>query len=261
MTIFKHELRRGRVPLIIWSAAVSLMMALCICIYPDMAQQMEDVSAIFSQMGSLSSAFGMDKLNYGEFIGFFGIECGNILGLGGALFAALMGTGALAKEEGGHTAEFLLTHPISRVRVVAEKLGALAVQLVLFNMVVIAVTALSVAAIGEDAPFKTFALLFLAHFLLQLEVAAITFGISALLSRNNPGVGLGLAAVFYFLNLAANLAGSVEFLKFLTPFSYTESADIISAGALPGEYLAVGGAFTLLGVAAAFVVYSRKDIS
>ncbi|MER2128192.1 ABC transporter permease subunit [Solibacillus sp.] len=37
-----------------------------------------------------------------------------MLGLGGGFFAALLGISALADEEKNRTAEFLLTHPISR---------------------------------------------------------------------------------------------------------------------------------------------------
>ena len=90
MTIFKHELRQGRVSLIIWTAAISFMLGICVIIYPEMSAQMEDVSAMFADMGSFSQAFGMDRINFGEFIGFFGVECGNVLGLGGAFFAALL---------------------------------------------------------------------------------------------------------------------------------------------------------------------------
>ncbi len=43
--------------------------------------------------------------------------------------AALTGVLALCKEERGRTAEFLLTHPISRTRVVVEKWLAVTVQL------------------------------------------------------------------------------------------------------------------------------------
>ena len=99
MTIVKHELRRGKTALIIWTAAISFMLALCVMIYPEMSTQMGDISALFADMGSFSAAFGMDRINVGEFIGFFGVECGNVLGLGGAFFAALIGISALAKEE------------------------------------------------------------------------------------------------------------------------------------------------------------------
>ena len=261
MTVFKHELRQGRVSLIIWTAAISFMLGICVVIYPEMSDQMEDVSAMFADMGSFSQAFGMDRINFGEFLGFFGVECGNVMGLGGAFFAALLGISALAKEEKEHTAEFLLTHPVSRTRVITEKLSAVIAQIVILNLAVIAVTALSVLIIGEEADIKIFALLFLSFFLMQLEVAAVTFGISAFLRRGSLGIGLGLAAVFYFMNIVANLIDETKFLKYITPFGYTESADIIADGALNGGYLAVGMALAAIGVILAFWKYGRKDIS
>lgn len=260
MTVFKHELRQGRVSLIIWTAAISFMLGICVVIYPEMSDQMEDVSAMFADMGSFSQAFGMDRINFGEFIGFFGVECGNVLGLGGAFFAALLGISALAKEEKEHTAEFLLTHPVSRTRVITEKLCAVIAQIVILNLAVIAVTALSVLIIGEEADIKTLAMLFSAFFLMQLEVAAVTFGISAFLRRGSLGIGLGLAAVFYFMNIVANLIDETKFLKYITPFGYTESADIIADGALNGGYLAVGMALAAIGVILAFWKYGKKDI-
>ena len=114
MTIIRHELKQGRMTFIIWTCVIAFMLAVCILIYPEMGTQMEDVGSMFSEMGSFSAAFGMDRLNFGEFLGFFGVECGNILGLGGAFFAALSGISILAKEEKEQTAEFLLTHPVSR---------------------------------------------------------------------------------------------------------------------------------------------------
>lgn len=261
MTVFKHELRQGRSALIIWTAAISFMLGVCIVIYPEMSTQMGDISAMFADMGSFSQAFGMDRINFGEFIGFFGVECGNVLGLGGAFFAALLGISALAKEEKEHTAEFLLTHPVSRTRVITEKLCAVIAQIVILNLAVIAVTALSVLIIGEEADIKTLAMLFSAFFLMQLEVAAVTFGISAFLRRGSLGIGLGLAAVFYFMNIVANLIDETKFLKYITPFGYTESADIIADGALNGGYLAVGMALAAIGVILAFWKYGRKDIS
>lgn len=261
MTIFKHELKRGRNSLIIWSAAISFMLALCVFIYPEMSTQMGDISAMFADMGSFSQAFGMDQINFGEFIGFFGVECGNVLGLGGAFFAALIGISALAKEEKEHTAEFLLTHPVSRKKIITEKLCAVFAQIVLLNAAVVVITELSVLAIGEEVPVKTLMLLFLAYFLMQLEIAAVTFGISAFLRRGSLGIGLGLAAFFYFLNIVSNLTEDAEFLKYVTPFGYTDGAAIIADGAIKCEYLAVGAVFAAVGVALAFWKYGKKDIA
>lgn len=260
MTVFFHELKRGRISLLIWSAAIAFMLAICVIIYPEMKSQMGDISAMFADMGSFSEAFGMDKINFGSFTGFFGVECGNVLGLGGAFFAAIIGISALSKEEKEHTAEFLLTHPVSRTAVIAQKLFAVFAQITILNIAVAAITAVSIVAIGEDADVKTVFLLFLSYFILQIEITAITFGISAFIKGNGLGIGLGIAVVFYFLNIIANLTENTEFLKYLTPFGYTEGSDIISSGKIEIKYLSVGLLFTALGITAAFIKYRKKDI-
>ncbi|MDE6839811.1 MAG: ABC transporter permease, partial [Oscillospiraceae bacterium] len=117
MTIFHKELRSGGVSLLVWSAVIGGLMAVCVGMYPSFAGSMGDVSDLFAGMGDFSAAFGLDKLQFGTILGFYGTECGNILGLGGAFYAALTAMGLLAGKEGGHTAEFLLPHPVSRLRV------------------------------------------------------------------------------------------------------------------------------------------------
>ena len=142
-------MKQGRNALIIWTAVIAGMLGICILIYPEMKSQMDEISGMFSEMGGFSAAFGMDKINFGEFLGFFGVECGNVLGLGGAFFAALLGILSLAKEEKEQTAEFLLTHPISRKTVLAQKFGAMILQIVILNMAAVAVVVLSTAMVGE----------------------------------------------------------------------------------------------------------------
>lgn len=261
MTIVKHELRRGKLSLLIWSASIAFMLGICVLFFPEMENQMEQVSSVFADMGNFSAAFGMDRLNFGEFLGFFCVECGNILGIGGAMYAALLGITALSGEEKEHTAEYLLTHPVSRAQVITGKLLAVVVQITALNLINAAVTALMVMVIGETPDTKTLALLFLAYYLLQLNIAAITFGISAFLRRGSLGIGLGLALGFYFVNIIANLTEDAKVLKYITPFSYTEGADIVAEKALELPYLAAGLAMAVIGIAAAYYQYSRKDIS
>lgn len=260
MTIFKHELRQGRGPLIIWTAVIAFMLGICVLIYPEMSKQLDGIGDAFSNMGSFSAAFGMDRISFGEFMGFFGVECGNVLGLGGAFFAALTGISALSKEEREHTAEFLLSHPMSRRSVVAQKLAAVLAQVVILNAAAVGVTALTTLMIGETPELKPLALMFASHLMMQAEIAAICFGISAFIGRGGLGAGLGLAALFYFLNLIANLTESARLLKFITPFGYTDSANIIADGRIETKYLAAGLILTVIGIAAAFGKYTKKDI-
>ena len=261
MTVLFHELRMNKTALIIWSGAISFMLGVCIIIYPEMSGQMNEVSTMFSEMGAFSSAFGMDQLNFGEFMGYFAIECGNVLGLGGALFAAITGASALAKEEKEHTAEFLLTHPLSRKRIVTEKLFSTLAQVCLLNVAVITVTSVCILAVDVEAELTTLVLVFLAYLILQLEIAAVSFGVSAFMRRGALGAALGSVFVTYFLNILANLTEDLEFLKFITPFGYTDGSYIIPEKALEIKYLAVGLVITAFGVAAAYWKYTQKDIT
>ena len=260
MTIVKHELRQGKTAFLIWTAAISFLLMICIFLFPEMRGDMDAMGELFASMGSFTAAFGMDRLNIGTLIGFYAVECGNILGLGGAFFASLAGASILSKEEREKPAEFLLTHPVSRARVVTEKLAALLIQITVMDLMILAFSLLSMRLIGEDIPWKEVMLLHGAYFLLQLESAGACFGISAFLRRSGIGIGIGLSAMMYFLNLIANMTDHGKFLKYITPFGYCEGADIIAEGKLNAGYIAVGILFACVGIAAAYWRYSKKDI-
>lgn len=261
MTLIKHELKQGKISFVIWTVAIGLLLAVCVFMFPEMKGQMDGVSDMFASMGSFTEAFGMDRLNFGTLIGFYAVECGNILGLGGAFYSSLCAIGVLSKEEKNGTAEFLLTHPVKRSRIITEKLIAVLLQITAMNLIIYALSVGSIAAIGETIPWKEISLLHLAYYLLQIELMGICFGISAFMRKGSIGVGLGIAAMLYFLNLIANIAETAEFLKYITPFGYCDSADIVKDGSLNSIMVTVGMIFCISGIATAYLKYTRKDIS
>ena len=260
MTLVKHELRQGKTSALVWTASIGFLLAVCIFLFPEMKGQMDSVNDVFASMGSFSEAFGMDRLNFGTLIGFYAVECGNILGLGGAFYASLCAAGILSKEEKNKTAEFLLTHPVSRKRIITEKLIAVLIQITAMDIIIYAVSVGSIAAVGEAIPWKEISLLHLAYYLLQIELAGICFGISAFFRKGSTGIGLGIASMMYFLNLIANIADIAEFLKYITPFGYCDGADIVSTGKLDGVMVAVGAAIGICGIIFAYMKYTKKDI-
>ena len=119
----------------------------------------------------------------------------------------------------------------------------------------------SVAAIGEEIPWQELSLLHLAYLLLQIEIAGICFGISAFLRRGGLGLGLGFAAIMYFLNIIANISDSAEFLKYITPFGYAEGSDIVAELSIDWKLAAIGMAYCIIGIAVGYVKYFKKDIA
>ena len=260
MTLIRHELKQGWKSLLVWTLAIGSFIVICLLIYPEMKSQMDGISSLFASMGAFSSAFGLDTMDFGTLKGFYGIECGNILGIGGALFAALLGIGALANEEKNGTAEFLLTHPRSRAEIVTSKLVSVLIQIVIMNLIVWLLSVASTAAIGEAVPWREFSALHLAYFFLQVELACVCFGISAFLWKGGMGIGLGLAIALYFMSIIANLTGSADFLNYITPFGYCDGSAIMNKGVLDTCRLLIGLTFALAGIALAYWKYSKKDI-
>lgn len=260
MTLVKHELRQGKTSFLIWTFSIGFLLAICIFLFPEMKGQMEGINDMFASMGSFTAAFGMDRLNFGTLTGFYSVECGNVLGLGGAFFAALCAVGIISNEEKEKTAEFLLTHPVSRKNIVTEKLIAVLIQITAMNIFIYALAIGSIAVIDEAIPLKEISLLHLAYYLLQLELAGICFGISAFLRKGSIGIGLGIAVMMYFLNLIANIADVAKFLKYITPFGYCDGADIVSKGSIDITLVVIGAVIGISGIVIAYLKYTKKDI-
>lgn len=260
MSILQNELRRSLKGTAVFGGIIAFMLAVCVLLYPQMKGQMDGISELFADMGAFSEAFGMDQLNFGSLIGYYGVECGNVLGIGGALFAAFYGIRALSGEEADRTAEFLLTHPIRRSRIILEKLTAVVMQIVALNLLISLLAVLSFLLIGESIPWKEFLLIHLAYLLMQIEITLLCFGLSGFLRGNGIAIGMGLAMGLYFLSLIANIIEEAEFLNYITPFAYTNASTIINQLTLNPVWILLG---LLYGIAAAFIGsihYVKKDI-
>ncbi len=260
MAIFIHEIKQSRKSFLIWSLSIGGLILLCMALFPQMKGQMDEIDAMFSNMGSFTAAFGMDQISYSTSIGFYGIECGVILSLGGAFYAAQLGIGVLAKEEGHHTAEFLYTHPKARRKLLLGKGLAVISCLIAMNAVVFGFAVGSFWMIGEAIAWREFLLYHLAQILLHIEIAAICFGISAFLRRSSLGIGFGIASVMYFLNIYANISTSADYMKYITPFQFADAAAIIKAVKLDMAAVCVGAVYTVAFVFMALVKYTKKDI-
>ncbi|MGN1398954.1 MAG: ABC transporter permease subunit [Erysipelotrichaceae bacterium] len=260
MTIFKSQIRQDIIAFVVWTLSIISLIVLCIFLYPSMTSQMDMVGEMFSSMGSFSAAFGMDKLNFGSMIGFYSVECGNILGLGGCFYSCLYSINMLSKEEKEKTAEFLLTHPVKRSSVYLQKLLAIFVEITLMNLLVYACSLISIKMIGESISMKSFNLIHLAYYLMQLELMGLCLGISATNNKNNGGVGLGIGLLMYILNVVANVSDKLKAVKHISPFGYCEASEIIAEGCLDGVKLLIALAIAVISLVGGYLVYRQKDI-
>ena len=263
--IFQRELKRSRKSLIIWSLVLAGLIIWLLSIFPSFAKSQASMEALMeSYPESIRQMFGMNQLNLGSLIGFYGLEVYMMVTLLGSIYAALLASNILAKEEGEKTVEFLLSKPISRSRIVSQKALAVFVNIIILN----AVSAVS-SLIGfqfakdEDIPGKTFVLLSIAALLLHLTFASVSFLFSSIMrkTRNTLSISLAVVIVTYFLNVISGLSEDLEILKYFSPFKYVDSANIISDNRIEPIFIVIMGILIAGSIAAAFFIYKKKDIA
>lgn len=261
MTLLKHEIKMNLKTLLIWALSVGILCAGCILLFKSLEESMRGMADAYSNMGAFSAALGMDKLNVSTLEGFYGTEVALMFAIGGAMFAAMTGAAMLSKEEEGHTCEFLLTLPMGRKAVILGKYMSMALLVLLFNAMTVLLILAGFAGIGEMPDGRNFVLYHGTQLLMQLEVGSVCFLISAVSKRRQLGACLGFAMVLYMADLICRIIPDLKNLKYVTPYYFSNGADIFAGGKPEGEMIVISLAVTFFSAVAAAVVYGRRDLS
>lgn len=261
MILFKHELKLNIKLIIIWSACVGFSCFGCILLFGGLKESMEKMADAYAQMGTFSSALGLDRMNVSTMEGFFATEVALIYAIGGAMFASMTGVCMLSKEEEGHTSEFLNTLPLGRGYIVCWKYLSAAAMILLFNFLCVIWEFAGFALAGEMPSGKNLALFHAAQLLMQLEVGSLCFLISAICKRKQTGAALGFAVLLYIMDLMCRIVPDIEDLKYVTPYYFSNATDIFTGGRIEGSMAAVSVLAAVISFAVAWVIYGRRDLA
>lgn len=264
MLIYRREWRQNWKGLLIWTLVLSGLNAIQLSVYPQMAEQQENLDALLQSIPeAMANVFHLGELDFSTIIGFYAIECYLILTLFGSIYAANLAAQIVAKEESEKTIEFLLSKPVTRRRVLTEKGLLVLTNILLFNLVISLINLLVMTLLNETPDAETFLLISVGPLLLHLTFAAVTFFLSVILSKGwtLTSLSAGLVLLFYFLSVMSDLTDKLEWLKYLSPFAYVDPADIILDHEIKPLYLLIMLAVILLSLGSAYAIYNKKDIT
>lgn len=261
MTLFRHEIKSQWKSLLIWALCVGGMCFGCILLYTSLEDSLQDIAESYANMGAMSTALGMDKMSLATLTGFYATEIAMMHGLGGAMFAAIVGSCLLSKEEAGHTTEFLNTFPVSRTSILVSKYLAMVSLICLFNLICVVLYLLGFLWMDEEIPGKEMAVYHLLQLVMQIEIGTICFAVSAYSRKNRLGAGLGIVIFLFAADMMCRIIPAIEDLKYITPFYYSNAADIFTDTPLNGGMLGIGAGIMILSLLLAWSKYTRKDLA
>ena len=260
MILFKHEIKRNLKSFLIWTLCVGSACFGCILLYGSMEGQIQGIADTFSDLGAMSAALGMDKMSLATMKGYFATEIAMMHGLGGAMYAAALGISLISKEQSAHTVDFLNVLPITRGKLIFYKYITLVINILLFNLCCAGMYILGFIVMSENVFGQEMLLYHLATALMQLEIGTVCFLISALTKKNMTGAGLGIALLFFAMDMMCRIVPAIEDMKYITPFYYANAADIFTNGKISATMGTIGACVILFSLTAACGIYCRRDL-
>ena len=261
--IFKHEFRTRIQSLLIWSFSASAIIFIVFSIFPVFADQAELMNSMLARMPKeLLAAFGMDTIDLSTVLGYFSFIL-VFVQLCLAIQAGNYGFGLVSIEESELTADFLMTKPVSRVRILTSKLLAVLANLIITNLVVWGVSFASIAIFRGEREYEvqTLVLLLASLIIFQLFFVGVGLVVSLLVKkvRNVTPYSMGLGFGAYVLSAFSGVFGDVK-LELITPFKHLDPSYIIQHGAFNIPLLILNLGITVVALVVSYWLYFRRDI-
>jgi ABC-2 type transport system permease protein len=247
-----------------WSLGLIALTSLMIAVYPSVRDNSELNKMVEDYPDAFKAFLGLgENVDYTSAVGYLNSELFAFMVPLLLLIAAIgAGARATAGEEERGTLDLLLANPISRRRLVLDKLAALAVEIGILAVVLWLSLVVGAVAIGMDIPVIDLAAATLAAALLALAFGAIALFFSAALGRRAVAIGIASAGAVagYLLSSLAELVGFLKPLRIASPFYHYAANDALRAG-LATEHVSFLLVLVAVAAAAAVVVFERRDLT
>ncbi len=262
MNIFLHEFKTNKKSALIWASAFSFGIIIFFSMYPAFTKDIESSKKLMENLpAAVRSALGISLQNFFTIFGFYAYLL-TFLTLAGSVQAMNVGVGIISKENSLKTADFLLSKPVSRGKVITSKFLAGLSTLFLTNVIFIIVSLITAKLIStESFDSKIFILISLTLFLIQIFFLVLGTFFSVIISKIKSVISISLPTVFAFfiIGTLGEIIGN-EKVCYLTPFKFYDPLYIINNGSFETKFLLIELCFIIVAISASFIIYLSKDV-
>jgi len=260
---FTKTLRDLRRALGWWALGTTALSAFIVAVYPSVRDNPELNKMVDDYPDALKAFFGLGQdVDYTSAVGYLNSELFSFM-LPLLLLVAAIGAGARATagEEERGTLDLLLANPVSRRRLVLEKVAALIVEVLILGFVSWLSLVVGCQIVDLHVSAGHLAAATTAAVLLAVSFGTIALLVGAAAGRRGAAIGVASAGAVgaYLLSSLAELVDFLKPLRGASPFYHYVSQDALRAG------LAFDHSFVLIAVAVAATVaavsaFARRDL-
>lgn len=264
MNLFRREMRKNLKSFIVWLVALSVINVCILAAFEAVAQQAADTELMLSQYPEgFIDMLSLDKLDMTNILHYFASRSYLFITIFGAIYCILLSSGILSKEESERTVEFLISKPLTRTQIITQKLLCTFTYITAFFFIYSVTNYIAMTALKwDDFNMKGFLLASIGPWLIGLFFASIGFLMSVFIVKTKSIFSISIGVVFagYFFSILATLNENFEFMKYINPFSYYNTEDLVISETIQAVYLVLTIAVVVVCVGLTYYFYNKKDI-
>ena len=230
--MIKREFRVNFKSFIIWTSILIVMFLFVFAIYPylmteETIESMNELMQVFSE--DMLKAFNMDMSSIATAYGWLKSEGFIYVLLVVGIYSSMLGGNIVLREESDKTIDYLLSLPITRKKVVTNKL-IVSVIYIISMVVALGVFNFIGLLISGDFDKVQFIVLSITPIFVALPLFAINLFLSMFLHKTKAiiGISLGTSIGFYLIYMISGLSDKIDFIKYFTIYTLADIRNVLA---------------------------------
>jgi ABC-2 type transport system permease protein len=230
--LFYMEFRRNVRSLLLWSAVIGLLVFFTMSFFRTVLQYQQQIAGMVNLVPAMALKMrGFSNISdIFSVLGFYTANNLVYMMLLGSIYAIVLSSNILLKEEYGKTAEYLMSRPISRREIFTTKLAIVFLNIIILNILAALIGFISIMVYKKgEFSIQPFLVIHFYTLFLNLLFGALGIFISVMIKRARPvtSSGVGLVLVLYFLYSISRMSGVDGTFGYISPFKWV-NIDVLS---------------------------------
>lgn len=264
MNIFKFEFKQLRTSILIWGLAVPASLFIYMAFFPIMADSADEFQIMMDLMpAEVLAMMGMiPELPVTTVLGYFSLTY-TMIQIPLAIQAGNYGFNMLSVEERELTADFLISKPIKRSKIIISKFLATLLALTIVNAVIwlASISSILIFKSVDTIDLQPVYVLLSSVILFQLFFVSVGMLVSVLTKKIASVISysMGLGFGMYILSSMGSLIGS-DIFKLISPYSHFASSQILVDGHYDMTYASISIGIIIISLVGSYFLYLRRNI-
>ena len=262
--MFKRELAVNFKSFLIWTMILIILFLVVFLLYPsimssDNIEMMNEMIKIFPE--EVLKAFNMDISNIDTAFGWLKTEGFIFVLLITGIYSGILGSNILLKEENDKTIEYLNSLPVTRKKIVLNKVSVGIIYIILMILTLLIFNFIGLKFI-EEFNEKQFLLLSITPIFSSLVIFTLCLFLSTFTHKTKKTLGISLGIVFmsYFLQIISEMSDKTEFLKYISIFTLADIRNVISNIEINPLMVILSLAISIVLLIFTIIHYEKKEL-